>query len=116
MESAISGPVRLGDIAHCRSGDKGRHANVGVVANDPERYDWLVEHLTEAVVADYFGPLGVGRVKRYLLPKIHALNFVLENATGGGASRSLRLDSQGKAIGTALMELRILVSRLEEVS
>lgn len=105
--SGPSAKVRLGELAHCRSGDKGRHANVGVVSEDLDRYAWLVEHLTESAVARFFEPLGVGRVKRYLLPNVLALNFVLENATGGGASRSLRLDSQGKALGTAMLELRI---------
>ncbi len=105
--TANSATVRLGDLAHCRSGDKGRHANIGVVANDQDCYTWLVQHLTKSVLAKYFEPLGIGRVQRYLLPNVLALNFVLENATGGGASRSLRMDSQGKALGTALLELRI---------
>ncbi|HMB07717.1 MAG TPA: enoyl-CoA hydratase-related protein [Isosphaeraceae bacterium] len=99
--------VRLGDLAHARSGDKGDRSNIGVVAFDPARYAWLKGHLTETVVAEYFRPLGIGAVRRYELPKIHALNFVLENALGGGASRSLRLDSQGKALGVALLELRL---------
>ena len=100
-------PVRLGDHAHARSGDKGDHANIGVVADDPARYAWLERVLTEDVVAGFFRPLGVGRVRRYALPKIFALNFVLEHALAGGASRSLRLDSQGKALGTAILELRL---------
>jgi hypothetical protein len=99
--------VRLGDLAHARSGDKGNRANIGVVAFDAARYAWLREHLTETVVAEYFRPLGIGVVRRYELPRIHALNFVIENALGGGASRSLRLDSQGKALGVALLELRL---------
>ena len=99
--------VRLGDHAHARSGDKGNRANIGVVADGPECYAWLREQLTEAVVGDYFRGLGVGAVRRYELPGIHALNFVLEGALGGGASRSLRIDSQGKALGVALLELRL---------
>ena len=99
--------VRLGDLAHCRSGDKGNAANIGVVADDAARYVWLEARLTPAVVAEYLRPMGVGRVRRYALPGIRALNFVIEDALGGGASRSLRLDSQGKALGTALMELRL---------
>ena len=63
------------------------------------------QHLTEAVVADYLRPLGVGAVRRYELPNILAFNFVIDDALGGGASRSLRLDSQGKALGVALLEL-----------
>jgi hypothetical protein len=107
MTSGIpdSSRVRLGDLAHARSGDKGDHANIGVVADDPARYAWLEVHLTAEVVADYFRPLGIGRVRRHALPRILALNFVLEHALAGGASRSLRLDSQGKALAVALLEL-----------
>jgi len=101
------GTVRLGDLAHARSGDKGDRANIGVVAFDPEGFVWLREHLTAEVVADYFRPMGVGPVRRYELPNIRAFNFVIESALGGGASRSLRLDSQGKALGVALLELRL---------
>ncbi len=99
--------VRLGDFAHARSGDKGNHANVGVVPDDPGDFDWLGTHLTEARVADFFRPLGVTKVRRYALPGITSFNFVLENALAGGASRSLRLDTQGKALGTAILELRL---------
>jgi hypothetical protein len=99
--------VRLGDLAHARSGDKGNRANVGVVAFDAAGYAWLAEHLTAEAVADYFRPLGIGDVRRFELPNLRAFNFVIENALGGGASRSLRLDSQGKALGVALLELRL---------
>ena len=99
--------VRLGDLAHARSGDKGDRANIGVVADDPARYAWLEEHLTEAAVAAYLGPLGIGPVRRFALPKIFAFNFVIDRALAGGASRSLRLDSQGKALAAALLELRL---------
>ena len=107
MTSAILRGTRLGDLAHARSGDKGDRANIGVVANDAACYAWLDTHLTESRIADYFRPLGVGAVRRYALPKILAFNFVVERALGGGASRSLRIDSQGKALGVALMELRL---------
>lgn len=99
--------VRLGDLAHARSGDKGNRANIGVVANDRACYAWLKAHLTAERVAEYFRPLGIGAVRRYELPNIQALNFVLENALGGGASRSLRVDTQGKALGVAMLELRL---------
>jgi hypothetical protein len=99
--------VRVGDMAHARSGDKGNRANIGVVANDASCYAWLKEMLTAEAVADFFRSLGIGEVRRYELPKIHAFNFVLENALGGGASRSLRIDSQGKALGVALLEMRL---------
>lgn len=99
--------VRLGDLAHARSGDKGDRANIGVVADDAARYAWLDAHLTEQAVADFLAPLGIGRVRRYALPNIRAFNFVIDHALAGGASRSLRLDTQGKALGSALMELRL---------
>ena len=101
------GFVRIGDVAHARSGDKGDRSNIGVLACDDAGFEWLRARLTEAVVGDYFRSLGVGVVQRYELPNIRALNFVLEHALGGGASRSLRLDSQGKALGVALLELKL---------
>jgi hypothetical protein len=99
--------ARLGDLAHARSGDKGNRANIGVVAHDDACYAWLRENLTETAVAGYLRPLGIGTVRRYELPRIRAFNFVIENALAGGASRSLRLDSQGKALGVALLEMRV---------
>lgn len=98
---------RLGDLAHARSGDKGNRANIGVVAFDEACYTWLATHLTARIVADYFRPLGIGAVRRYELPNIHAFNFVIDEALAGGASRSLRIDTQGKALGVALLELRL---------
>src|SRR5260370_22985549 len=90
--------VRLGDMAHARSGDKGNRANIGVVAFDASGYAWLEQHLTADVVADYLRPLSIGPVRRYELPNLRAFNFVIEDALGGGASQSLSLDSQGKAL------------------
>ena len=102
--------VRLGDLAHARSGDKGNSANIGVVANDDASFQWLRTHLTEAAVAAYLDPLQIGRVRQYELPHLRAFNFVIEKALAGGASRSLRLDTQGKALGMALLELRLPAS------
>jgi hypothetical protein len=102
--------IRLGDLAHARSGDKGNTSNVGVVAKDDASFEVLRSSLTETAVASYLGPLGIGTVKRYELPRLRAFNFVIEHALGGGASRSLRLDTQGKALGMALLEMRIPVS------
>ncbi|MFI5457762.1 MAG: hypothetical protein ACHRXM_20155 [Isosphaerales bacterium] len=101
--------IRLGDLAHTRSGDKGDRSNVGVVANDAVAYAWLLTHLTEAAVADFLRPMGIGQVRRYLIPGLHAFNFVIDHALAGGASRSLRLDTQGKALGTVFLEMRIPV-------
>jgi methylglutaconyl-CoA hydratase len=80
---------------------------VGVVARDAETFGWLRDRLTPELVADHFRELGVGRVQRFELPNLLAFNFLIDHALGGGASRSLRLDSQGKALGTALLELRL---------
>jgi hypothetical protein len=102
-----AGFVRLGRLAHARSGDKGNRANVGVVAHDRACYDWLEGTLTEAVVAEHFRSVGIGRVHRYSLPRLLAFNFVIDEALAGGASRSLRLDTQGKALATALLELNL---------
>jgi len=99
--------IRLAEMAHARSGDKGNRANVGVVAFDAGGYDWLVRHLTDSAVAEHFRPMGVGAVRRHELPLLHALNFVIDDALAGGASRSLRLDTQGKALAAALLEIRL---------
>jgi hypothetical protein len=107
MTELQAATIRLGDIAHARSGDKGDVLNIGVVADDAARYAWLHTHLTADRIAEFLRPMGVGRVVRYELPNVHALNFVIEHALAGGASRSLRLDTQGKAMGTAILELRL---------
>ncbi len=95
----------LRHIAFARSGDKGNSANVAVFGRTAESYAWLREHLTAAAVEDYFRPLGVGPVMRYDVPNLQALNFILPHVLGGGGSRSLRIDSQGKTLGLALLEL-----------
>lgn len=95
----------LGQFAHARSGDKGNHANIGVIAYSQEDYDHLCQHLTAARVAEFFAPLGSSRVERFELPKLAAMNFMLYDCLAGGASRSLRIDTQGKLLGTAILEL-----------
>ena len=108
--------IRLGEIAHARSGDKGNRANIGVIANRSEYYEHLRTCLTEEIVAQFFEPMGIGRVIRYELPNIHAFNFVIDDALAGGASRSLRLDTQGKALGTILLECPIAAPQGWETS
>jgi hypothetical protein len=98
---------KLRDMAVARSGDKGNHANIGVVARTADGFQTLLRELTADRVAAYFGSLGPSRVERFELPNVHALNFVLYDVLDGGASRSLRLDTQGKLLGTALMEMEI---------
>jgi hypothetical protein len=97
----------LGKIAHARSGDKGNHVNIGVVAYTPAGYEWLVRELTVERVQAFFEGLGITRVERFELPRVGALNFVLYNALAGGASQSLRIDTQGKLLGTAILELEL---------
>ncbi|MBA3239366.1 MAG: hypothetical protein H0T62_13630 [Parachlamydiaceae bacterium] len=99
--------VQLNDIAFARSGDKGNNANIGIIAYTREGYDFLVEYLTAESVQNYFNILGVTSTVRYELPNLLALNFVLHNILAGGGSRSLRFDAQGKALGQALLQMKI---------
>ncbi len=95
----------LADIAHGRSGDKGNHANVAVLAYTPGGFAWMREHLTAEAVQRYFAPLGPSRVVRYEAPNLLALNFLLHDVLAGGASRSLRADTQGKTLALALLRM-----------
>jgi hypothetical protein len=97
----------LRDIAYARSGDKGSSANIGIIAYDAKGYEYLLEHLTAEKVQAYFKPLGATSTVRYELPNLLALNFVLAAVLDGGGSRSLRIDSQGKVLGQALLEMEI---------
>lgn len=97
--------IQLGEIAFARSGDKGNHANIGVVAYSPAGYEFLARELTAARVGEWFSHLGPDRTERYELPRVWALNFVLYNALAGGASRSLRTDTQGKLLGTLVLDM-----------
>lgn len=106
--------ITLDQIAHARSGDKGNHANVGVIAFTAAGYDFLLRELTADRVAKFFVGLELTRVERFELPRLGALNFLLYDALGGGASRALRIDTQGKLLSTALMELELpMPSELE---
>ena len=94
--------VRLLDIAHARSGDKGDTANVGVIALEPKWYPVLVKHLTVERVTEHFAGVIDGAVERYELPNLRALNFLLHGALDGGGTLSLKTDAQGKAFSTAV--------------
>lgn len=98
-------PVLLSAIAHGRSGDKGNHANIAVIAYTAAGYSWLVEHLTAEAVLGYFASLNPSRVIRYEVPNLHALNFMLYDVLAGGASQSLRIDTQGKTLALALLRM-----------
>jgi hypothetical protein len=102
--------VPLREVAYARSGDKGNHSNIGIIAYSAEGYPFLTEYLTAVRVENFFKPLGIKSVLRYELPNLWALNFVLIDALAGGGSRSLRIDSQGKALGQAILEMPIEIS------
>jgi len=99
--------VRLVDIAHARSGDKGDTANVGVIALEPRWYEVLEEFVTRNRVAEHFRGMIDGGVERYELPNLNALNFLLHGALDGGGTLSLKTDAQGKVYSTALLRMVI---------
>lgn len=97
--------VRLLDIAHARSGDKGDTANVGVIANRPEWFPLINRELTLARVTHHFAGMITGDVDRFELPNLNALNFLLHGALGGGGTLSLKTDAQGKVYSTAMLRM-----------
>ena len=105
--------VRLVDIAHARSGDKGDTANVGVIALQPRWYEVLEKFVTPNRVAEHFRGMIEGDVDRYALPNLNALNFLLHGALDGGGTLSLKTDAQGKVFSTALLRMVIDVPDAE---
>ncbi|MEN3026809.1 MAG: hypothetical protein ABDH31_03755 [Chlorobiota bacterium] len=101
--------VPLWRIAHARSGDKGDAVNCGVIAYREEWYPVLRDYLTAERVKEHFRGICFGPVERYELPNLWALNFVLHNTLGGGGTVSLKLDSQGKTIASAMLLLELEV-------
>lgn len=97
----------LREIAHSRTGDKGDTSNISVIALDAADYPLLVRHVTAERVRAHFAGIVRGAVTRYELPRLGALNFVLEGALGGGVTRSLALDAHGKGLSSALLSLPI---------
>ena len=97
--------VRLLDLAHARSGDKGDTANVGVIALKPEWYPLLARELSLARVTTHFSGVIEGKVERFELPNLHALNFLLHGALDGGGTLSLKTDAQGKVFSTAMLRM-----------
>jgi hypothetical protein len=97
----------LSAMAHGRSGDKGNHANVAIIAYTEAGFAWLRQHLTAERVAAYFAPLGPTKVERFEAPNLLAVNFVLYNVLAGGASRSLRIDTQGKTLALTLLQMPV---------
>ena len=103
--------VRLLALAHARSGDKGDIANIGLIALKAKDYPLLVRQVTAARVARHFRGLISGKVERYELPNLHALNFLLYGALDGGGTISLKTDAQGKVLSTALLRMEVEVTR-----
>jgi hypothetical protein len=105
--------IPLSRIAHARSGDKGDTCNVGVIAYDARHYPLLVREVTAERVKQFFGEYVKGKVERYELPNLGALNFLLHEALGGGGTLSLRIDAQGKTMSAALLRMEIEAAEQE---
>jgi hypothetical protein len=99
--------VRLVEIAHARSGDKGDTANVGLIARDPKHYPALVREVTAERVKHHFAEVCKGEVQRFELPNLGALNFLLHESLDGGGTMSLKSDPQGKTYSAALLRMEI---------
>ena len=99
--------MKLREIVHSRTGDKGNISNISVIAYKMEDYDRIKEHVTAEKVKEWFKEIVHGEVKRYELPKIGALNFVMYEALGGGVTRSLAIDMHGKSLSSALLDMEI---------
>ena len=102
---------KLEEIAYARSGDKGSASNVGLIFLNKEFYKWGVANLTEDKIAKYFEEIALGGVKRYLLPNLNAMNYILFDSLNGGGSESLINDAQGKTHGQALLKMEISISK-----
>lgn len=105
--------IYLYDIAHGRSGDKGDTSNVCVFARKPEYYEIIKREVTPENLKEYFGDMVGGDIIRYDVETLNGMNFVMHHALGGGATMSLRLDSLGKSMGSAVMRMRIHVTEGE---
>jgi hypothetical protein len=99
--------MKLREIAHSRTGDKGNISNISVIAFDAKLYPLLLSEVTAERVRALFKDIVAGTVVRYELPNIAALNFVMDQALGGGVTRSLALDAHGKSLSSALLDLEI---------
>lgn len=102
--------VPLWRLAHGRTGDKGNRSNISVIAYRPEFYDVLIAQVTEARVASLFEHRRPTLVKRYLLPRIHAMNMVIDDVLDGGVNASLNLDAHGKALAFLLLDMPVEIN------
>ena len=108
--------IQLVKLAHARSGDKGDTANVGIIALKDDYYSLLVREVTADAVKKHFGEMVKGKVERFELPNLHALNFLLHESLGGGGTLSLMTDAQGKTFSTALLRMYIEVNESEAIT
>ena len=99
--------VKLMEIAIARSGDKGADSNVGVCAKTPELYEFLRKELTPERVKQHFREICLGKVDRYELPNLRALNFILHDSLGGGGTETQKTDAQGKVHGLAMLHMEL---------
>lgn len=99
--------MKLKEIAHTRTGDKGNMSNIAVIPYNEKDYPMLKELLTQEKVEEFFSEICLGGVTRYELDNICAFNFVMEQSLGGGVTRSLAIDKHGKSLGMALLEMEI---------
>jgi hypothetical protein len=99
--------MKLYELAHCRAGDKGNTSILSLIAYRPEDYPRLVEHVTAAAVKQHFEGIVLGEIVRYELPALHALQFVCDQALLSGVTTSLAMDTHGKALSSALLEMKI---------
>jgi len=106
--------IRLIDIAHARSGDKGDTGNVGIIARREEYYPLLKKYLTVERVKRHFSGITLGAVERFELPNLWALNFLLHESLGGGGTKSLKNDAQGKTLSSALLRMELEIE--EQIS
>ena len=98
---------KLMEIAIARSGDKGADSNVGVMARTPEIYEFLRKELTTERVKAHFGQICLGKVDRYELPNLRAINFILHDSLGGGGTETQKTDAQGKVHGLAMLHMEL---------
>ena len=101
--------VALRSLAHGRTGDKGNRSNISVIACRPEFWEVLVAQVTEVAVAKALAHRAPSKVTRYVLPNLHAMNFVLDEVLDGGVNDSLNLDSHGKALAFLVLDLPVQV-------
>jgi hypothetical protein len=99
--------IRVYDLAHTRAGDKGDTSSICVIAYDEAGWQTLRTHLTVERVKEAYGRVAKGPIRRYELPKLRALNFVIEKALGGGVTRSLAQDPHGKALSTLMLTIEL---------